>query len=228
MDGSTAARRVNSALLLVGSLPADSAESALRSAAGFFRDLVFALPDGVTGPRAGWVSYERERLVRPNEGVVTLSETQSPTGLPRRAYETPVFGIRPGTERVHCTCAARTAYSSGHWWTLNRRTRGSSSVSCCRSTASPDCSGAGTPHPVHHRLRRGDVLRLRTAAGQGRHRDHARARPGCSHGQRLIGARQHGSPLPFGIAACGLEKILKSRAAPSPECQAFSLRCSHR
>jgi hypothetical protein len=101
MDASGAARRVNSELLLVGSLPADSAESALRSAASFFGDLVFALPDGETGPRAGWVSYERERLVRPNEGIVTLSETESPTGLPRHAYETPVFGIRPGTERLH-------------------------------------------------------------------------------------------------------------------------------
>ena len=95
------ARRVNSELLLVGSLPADSAESALRSAAGFFGDLVFALPDGETGPRAGWVSYERERLVRPNEGMVTLSETESPTGLPRHAYETPVFGIKPGVAVVH-------------------------------------------------------------------------------------------------------------------------------
>ncbi len=89
-------RRVSSELLLVGSLPSDSTEAALRSAAGFFGDLVFALPDGETGPRAGWVSYERERLVRPNEGVVTVAETESPTGLPRHAYETPVFGIRPG------------------------------------------------------------------------------------------------------------------------------------
>ncbi|MGH3261467.1 MAG: hypothetical protein ACRDNS_05675, partial [Trebonia sp.] len=94
-------RRVNSELLLVGSLPAESAESALRSAAGFFEDLVFALPDGETGPRAGWVSYERERLVRPNEGMVTLEETPSPTGLPRHAYETPVFGIKPGVTEVH-------------------------------------------------------------------------------------------------------------------------------
>jgi len=101
MDASGAERRVNSDLLLVGSLPADSAESALRSAAGFFGGLVFALPDGETGPRGGWVSYEREKLVRPNEGIVTLSETESPTGLPRHAYETPVFGIRPGTERLH-------------------------------------------------------------------------------------------------------------------------------
>ena len=94
-------RRVNSELLLVGSLPADSAESALRSAAGFFDGLVFALPDGETGPRTGWVTYERERLVRPNEGIVTIAETASPTGLPRHAYETPVFGIKPGVDEVH-------------------------------------------------------------------------------------------------------------------------------
>src|ERR1700728_2756371 len=95
------ARRVNSELLLVGSLPADSTESALRSAAGFFGDLVFALPDGETGPRAGWGSYEREWLARPNPGVVVLQETESPTGLPRHAYETPVFGIRPGVTELH-------------------------------------------------------------------------------------------------------------------------------
>jgi hypothetical protein len=95
------ARRVNSELLLVGSLPADSTETALRSGAEFFGDLVFALPDGETGPRAAWVSYERERLVRPNPGIVVLQETESPTGLPRHAYETPVFGIRPGVTELH-------------------------------------------------------------------------------------------------------------------------------
>src|SRR6202451_4809075 len=94
-------RRVDSDLLLVGSLPADSTEGALRSAGEFFGDLVFALPDGETGPRAGWVSYERERLARPNPGVVVVRETESPTGLPRHAYETPVFGIRPGVTELH-------------------------------------------------------------------------------------------------------------------------------
>ena len=94
------ARRVNSELLLVGSLPADSADSALRPAAGFFGDLVFALPDGETGPRRAWVGYERERLVRPNPDVVVVQETESPTGVPRHAYETPVFGIRPGVTEL--------------------------------------------------------------------------------------------------------------------------------
>jgi hypothetical protein len=93
--------RVHSPLLLVGSLPADSTEAALRAGAELFGDLVFALPDGETGPRAAWVGYEREQLARPNPDVVVLEETESPTGRPRHAYETPVFGIREGVSELH-------------------------------------------------------------------------------------------------------------------------------
>src|SRR3984957_18123211 len=94
-------RRVNSKMLLVGSLPADSAEHAFRAGAELFGDMVFSLPDGETGPMGGWVSYERERLIRPSRDVVVVSETESPTGLPRHAYETPVFTVRDGAEHVH-------------------------------------------------------------------------------------------------------------------------------
>jgi hypothetical protein len=80
--------RVTSELLLVGSLPADSTETAFRSGARHFADLVFALPDGETDPRAAWVGYEREQLARPNPDVVVVEETASPTGIPRHAYET--------------------------------------------------------------------------------------------------------------------------------------------
>jgi len=95
------APRVTSDLLLVGSLPAASTDAALRAASEFFGDLVFALPDGETGPRAAWVGYERERLVRPHPDVETVEETSSPTGIPRHAYETPVFRIRPGVTELH-------------------------------------------------------------------------------------------------------------------------------
>ena len=88
--------RVSSDLLLVGSLPAASTEAALRAAAELFGDMVFALPDGETGARAAWVGFERERLVRPHPDVETVSVTDSPTGVPRHAYETPIFRIRPG------------------------------------------------------------------------------------------------------------------------------------
>lgn len=92
--------RVTSDLLLVGSLPAESTEAALRAGAEFFGDLVFALPDGETGPRAAWVGYERERLVRPHSDVETVAVTESPTGIPRHAYETPVFKIREGVTEL--------------------------------------------------------------------------------------------------------------------------------
>lgn len=86
-------QRVSSDLLLVGSLPADSTDEALRAAAELFGDLVFALPDGETGARAAWVGYEREQLVRPARGILVAEETESPTGIPRHAYETPIFAV---------------------------------------------------------------------------------------------------------------------------------------
>ncbi len=93
--------RVTSELLLVGSLPVGSTEEALREGAGFFGDLVFALPDGETGPRAAWTGYERERLLRPNPDIEVVAETPSPTGVPRHAYETPTFGIHAGAQELN-------------------------------------------------------------------------------------------------------------------------------
>jgi hypothetical protein len=93
-------RRVTSDLLLVGSLPAESTEAALRAGAELFGDMVFALPDGETGPRRAWVGYEREQLTRPHPDVVVTEETESPTGIPRHAYETPVFALRDGATEL--------------------------------------------------------------------------------------------------------------------------------
>jgi hypothetical protein len=93
--------RCRSDLLLVGSLPADSTEAAFRASAELFGDMVFALPDGEPGPRAAWVGYEREQLVRPHPDVETVAVTESPTGIPRHAYETPVFRIREGVTDLH-------------------------------------------------------------------------------------------------------------------------------
>src|ERR1700755_2468775 len=93
--------RVDSDVLLVGSLPAESTGAALRRAADLFGDLLFAWPDGETGPRAAWVGYERERLTRPHPDVVVVEETESPTGIPRHAYETPVFSVPQCVDALH-------------------------------------------------------------------------------------------------------------------------------
>jgi len=91
-------RRATSELLLVGSLPAESTETALRCSAALFGDMVFALPDGETGLRGAWVGFERERLMRPHPDVETVRETESGAGVPRHAYDTPIFRIRDGVK----------------------------------------------------------------------------------------------------------------------------------
>jgi len=93
--------RVESEMLLVGSLPVSTTEEAFRSGAEMFGDMVFALPDGETGPRTAWVSYEREGLARTNPGVAVVKETESPTGRPRHAYETPIFAVKEGVTELH-------------------------------------------------------------------------------------------------------------------------------
>ena len=95
------ARRVNSDLLLVGSLPLTPPRGRCGPDASSSAIWCSRCRTARPGPRAGWVSYERERLARPNPGVVVVRETESPTGLPRHAYETPVFGIRPGVTELH-------------------------------------------------------------------------------------------------------------------------------
>jgi hypothetical protein len=101
MSHESRAPRVTSPLLLVGSLPAESTDEAFRAGAELYGDMVAALPDGETGPRAAWVGYERERLVRPHPDVETVATTESPTGIPRHAYETPIFRIREGVTELH-------------------------------------------------------------------------------------------------------------------------------
>jgi len=85
------ASRVTSELLLVGSLPAGSTEEALRAAGELFGDLVFALPDGETGPRALWAAYEYYRLVEPNPQVKVVD----PGRVPPRHPDEEIRGSHP-------------------------------------------------------------------------------------------------------------------------------------
>ena len=93
--------RIDSELLLVGSLPTETTGDALRAGAELFSDMVFALPDGETGARRAWVGYERERLCRPHPDLELVRDTESPNGIPRHAYETPMFKLRPGVKEIH-------------------------------------------------------------------------------------------------------------------------------
>ena len=84
--------RINSELLLVGSLPASSTEEALRAGGELFGDLVFALPDGETGPRALWAAYE---YFTPAAAPPASIDVVRPGGAPpRHVEEIPVLGVQ--------------------------------------------------------------------------------------------------------------------------------------
>jgi hypothetical protein len=92
--------RVTSDLLLVGSLLAVSSEQAFRIGGELFGEMVFALPDGETGPRAAWVGYENWRLIQPHPDVETVAEPNEPDGIPRHMYDTPVYRIRDDARSI--------------------------------------------------------------------------------------------------------------------------------
>src|SRR3954471_12823566 len=90
--------RVTSELLLVGSLPASSTEEALRAGGELFGDLVFALPDGETGPRALWAAYDHGTVLDPHPDVVVVEQGARP---PRHLAEMDVLGLRDGVGELH-------------------------------------------------------------------------------------------------------------------------------
>ena len=92
-------RRINSELLLLGSLPAASTEEALRAGGELFGDLVFALPDGETGLRVLWAAYEAARLLVPNPGLEVIQDNlRNP---PRSVRETAILKVRDGVTELH-------------------------------------------------------------------------------------------------------------------------------
>jgi hypothetical protein len=90
-------RRISSELLLVGSLPASSTDEALRAGGELFGDLVFALPDGETGPRSLWVAYDFMSLFAPHPHIGIVEPGTAP---PRYVEEIPVLGVASGVEEV--------------------------------------------------------------------------------------------------------------------------------
>ena len=92
--------RAASSLLLVGSLPADSTDQAFRVGAELFGDLVFALPDGETGPRSMWVAYEGLRMVAEHPDFEAEEQAGPRPALPAHAYGLPGYRPRPGITEV--------------------------------------------------------------------------------------------------------------------------------
>jgi len=102
-------RRVDSDLLLVGSLPVDSTDDGFRWGAELFGGLVAALPDGESGARGAWVGYDRTTLLEPHPDIAVLAPSPSPTGRARHAYDTARLTVREGVDALRFDAWPRVA-----------------------------------------------------------------------------------------------------------------------
>jgi hypothetical protein len=93
--GEESATRMRGEVLLVGSLPFETAEEAFRAAAGTLGGHVACLPDGEVGPRTNWVGMLAMLVYR---GHPDIEETLAP---PAQGLEQPEReGERPPVEEI--------------------------------------------------------------------------------------------------------------------------------
>src|SRR4051794_7069892 len=92
------ARRADRDPLLGGKLPAATPAGAPRAGGELFGVLVFALPDGETGPRVLWAAYEGFHLLAPHPDIETVVPSAQP---PRHVGEVAVLAVRDGVEELH-------------------------------------------------------------------------------------------------------------------------------
>ena len=91
-------------LLLVGSVPLDTAEDVMRRFGGALGKYLPALPDGETGERRSWVNRLCYQIFNGHPDLETIKRPEKVDGreqlLPRTRADTWQFRVRPSVERV--------------------------------------------------------------------------------------------------------------------------------
>jgi hypothetical protein len=95
---------MNEELLLVGSVPLDTAEDVMREFGGALGTHLPAVPDGETGERRSWVNRLCYQIFNGHPDLETIKRPEKVDGreqlLPRTRADTWQFRVRPGVERV--------------------------------------------------------------------------------------------------------------------------------
>ena len=91
-------------LLLVGSIPLNSAEDVLRSFGGALGPSLTAMPDGEVGPRKHWISRIHYQVLATHPDLEIVRRPQPEDGVerlnPRDAADSWQFRVREGVARV--------------------------------------------------------------------------------------------------------------------------------
>ena len=91
-------------VLLVGSIPLDTAEEVFRSFGGPLGSSLNAMPDGEVGPRRHWISRIHYQVLSGHPELEAVRRPQPENGVerlfPRNAADSWLFKVKDGVERV--------------------------------------------------------------------------------------------------------------------------------
>ncbi|HTW86741.1 MAG TPA: hypothetical protein VMD75_01935 [Candidatus Binataceae bacterium] len=103
--------RIDAPLLMVGSVPLSNEDEVFEKCGRLLGDAVFALPDGETGERAIWITYEANHLFRPHPDIETLYQPTTPDGrklqYPTHMFNFWILRVREGVKEIRFESSPR-------------------------------------------------------------------------------------------------------------------------
>ncbi|HVN26855.1 MAG TPA: hypothetical protein VMT64_00135, partial [Candidatus Binataceae bacterium] len=90
----------NRDVLLVGSVPLDSARDVFQTCAAALGPHLQALPDGEVGARKSWIQCQAMFVFDGHPALETIARPKSPDGIPRDYGDSWVFRLKPGIEAI--------------------------------------------------------------------------------------------------------------------------------
>ena len=87
-------------VLLVGSVPRESAEEVFKTCSAALGTHLQALPDGEVGARRSWIQCQANMVFNGHPALETVSCPRSPDGIAREYTDNWVFRLRPGNEAL--------------------------------------------------------------------------------------------------------------------------------
>lgn len=90
-------------VLLVGSVPLESASEVFTTCTAALGDHLQALPDGEVGARKSWIQCQAIFVFDGHPAIETVARPKSPDGLSREYDDRWVFRLKPGTDTLDLT-----------------------------------------------------------------------------------------------------------------------------
>lgn len=103
-------------VLLVGSVPLESAREVFTTCTAALGDHLQALPDGEVGARKSWIQCQAIFVFDGHAAIETVARPKSPDGLSREYDDRWVFRLKPGTEALDFDDLRYAEWAAESYW----------------------------------------------------------------------------------------------------------------